>query len=157
MLYGHIVTVSIVTVLHSYIVTVSTVTAWWLCCEFWTNPACLFNGLLNGLNKFLSFFIKEMHPEPYQIYKMELIAKIFNGSQAFAVLTKSSTLDVWLASEYVSVISSCLNWAHFSYISCIFIVGYKYTFSPCGWTTYENLLLNSIFHFTLHKSTNDWN
>ena len=143
--------------LHSYIVTVSTVTAWWLCYKFWTNAACSFNVLLNGLKKSMSFFIMEVHPEPYQIYKMVHIAKIFNDSQAFAILTESSTFDVWLASEYVSVISPCLNWAHFSYTSCIFTVGYKYTFSPCGLTTYGNLLLNSIFHFTLRKSSNDWN
>ena len=140
-------TISIVPVLHSCIVTVSTVTAWWLCCEFWTNVACLFNGLLNGLNKFLPFFITEAHSKAYQIYKTELVSKIFYDNQAFAIFTKNVILDVWLGSEYASVIHSCLNWPHFPNFLCISIVGYKYIFHLVGWINGGNLLLNSIFDF----------
>ena len=75
-----------------------------------------------------------------------IVSKVFSDTQAFAIFTKNFILDVWLRSEYASVIH-CLDWTHFLNFSCISIVGYKYIFHLVGWINGGNLLLNSIFDF----------
>ena len=42
----------------------------------------------------------ESHPEPSQTSKVELFAKIINGSKSLIVFARSSILDDWFGSEY---------------------------------------------------------
>ena len=45
------------------------------------------------------WFCSDAHSEPSQRSKMELFAKMNNGSQPLTIFGKSSTLDVWLDCE----------------------------------------------------------
>ena len=45
----------------------------------------------------------ETYPDPFEISKMELFADIGNGWKPLTSFTRSSILDVYQGSEYVSV------------------------------------------------------
>ena len=50
----------------------------------------------------------EAYPEPCQISKMALFAKIVNGFQPLNIFAKNQIFDVWQGSGYTSVVSGCL-------------------------------------------------
>ena len=46
--------------------------------------------------------LSEASSEPYQTPKLELLAKIANGSWKLTIFAKVSTVDVWQGSEWFS-------------------------------------------------------
>ena len=70
---------------------------------------CEINDITLGFYLALS----EIYPEPCGAFQMERIAKIVNGWIPLTFFAKSSVLDVWLGSEYVSVY---LGFAFFNYL-----------------------------------------
>ena len=50
----------------------------------------------------INFWNAELHAEPTKILKMEFFAKIVNHWKLLIIFTKSSVLDVWVGSEYIS-------------------------------------------------------
>ena len=52
---------------------------------------------------------REMCLEPYQLSKMEFFVKKVNSFQPLTILAKSSILDIWQGSEYVSLEPQWMN------------------------------------------------
>ena len=88
---------------------------------FYMMGTLVVNGLTCATNKCKkhSWLIAETYSEPSQISKMNVLAKIVNGFQSLLIFPKSSILDVWLGSEYVSKLLLikvlklpflCINW-----------------------------------------------
>ena len=65
----------------------------------------------------------EAFPELYRTFKMVLFIKMVTGFQPLTIFAKSSILDVWQASAYVSALKGCKN------VMYIFIFSMLHIFS----------------------------
>ena len=82
--------------------------------EAHSEPSPLFSPKILPYNAFLGYKLQnssrnntvclEQHLESSKTYKAEFFAKIVHCWKRFTVFGKSSTLDIWLGSEYTSLV-----------------------------------------------------